>query len=168
VKRLVLGGDKSGKSDFALGLLLRDPRPWRLLATGRALDQSFREQISAHRRGRDPEVAVVEVDLDLEGPLAREGATAGGILVEGLDFWLFRRLEAGLDNGGRGLAEALAGIGEAHVTLVSCESGLGALPASAATRAYIRELGALNQALARACDRAWLVAAGLPVALKGD
>jgi adenosylcobinamide kinase / adenosylcobinamide-phosphate guanylyltransferase len=79
---LVLGGNKSGKSDFGLDLLRRGPRPWTLVATGKSRDLAFREQILAHRRSRDADIAVQETDTDLAGALRLlrpcAGKRAGG------------------------------------------------------------------------------------------
>ena len=44
---LVLGGNKSGKSDFALDLLAKEEGPALFIATGKAKDLEFREQIRA-------------------------------------------------------------------------------------------------------------------------
>ena len=55
---------------------------------------------------------------------------------------------------------------DTDLILVSCEAGLGPLPGGSGVRAFIRSLGAFNQAVARAADTAYLVAAGLPLTLK--
>jgi adenosylcobinamide kinase (EC 2.7.1.156) len=78
---LVLGGNKSGKSDYGLDLLCRGPRPWTLVATGKSRDLAFREQIRAHRQSRDAGIVVREVDTDLTGTLRALSAGGGGILV---------------------------------------------------------------------------------------
>ena len=50
--------------------------------------------------------------------------------------------------------------------LVSNEVGSGIVPAGAVSRWFVDEAGRLNQDLARICDRALLVVAGLPLVLK--
>jgi adenosylcobinamide kinase/adenosylcobinamide-phosphate guanylyltransferase len=44
---------------------------------------------------------------------------------------------------------------------------MGIVPWGAVSRSYVDEAGRLNQSVATACDRVALVAAGLPLMLKG-
>ena len=54
------------------------------------------------------------------------------------------------------------------VVLVGNEIGLGVIPMGRETRAFVDALGVLNQAVAQACERVTLMAAGLPLTLKGQ
>ncbi|MGE4299169.1 MAG: bifunctional adenosylcobinamide kinase/adenosylcobinamide-phosphate guanylyltransferase [Desulfovibrionaceae bacterium] len=174
--RLILGGDKSGKSDLALQIFQQGPAPRCLLATGRAQDFGLRDQILDHRRRRTPDIPVRETGARLArelADLAAEGVRS--ILVDSLDFWLFT--VAGADQEQTAVDAAvgelldvlasLAGDDAPVVTVVSCEAGLGPIPANAATRAFVRGLGALNQAVASHSREVRLVVAGLPLPLKG-
>lgn len=161
---LVLGGNKSGKSGFALELFSRARGPGVLLATGRARDAAFAEQIAAHRMERGPDIPVLETGADLPSRLMEGRRGYGKILVDSLDFWLFSCVEAGRNP--RELVEVLEDWEGPDVFFVSCEIGLGPVAADTATRAFVRELGALNQEVARLADEVHLVAAGLPVTLK--
>ena len=53
------------------------------------------------------------------------------------------------------------------VVLVGNEIGLGVIPMGAEVRAFVDALGRLNQDVARVCARVTLMAAGLPLTLKG-
>ena len=166
--RLVLGGEKSGKSDAAYAAFLDAPGQGVVLAMGRAADQHFRAQILRHRQRRTPEVPLREPGLELAAALegaAREGRKA---LVDSLDFWLFACLESGQDRTPE-LLESLrpfAGADAPACLLVSCEAGLGPLAATPLTRRFIRAQGALNQKIAALSDEVLLVVAGLPLRLK--
>lgn len=166
--RLVLGGEKSGKSDMAYGLFREAPGPGLILAMGLARDMAFRRQILDHRLRRDPAIPVVEPGLmladALEGAL-REGRNA---LVDSLDFWVFACLEDGRDRTGE-LLHALAGFeapGGPECVLVSCEVGLGPVASTSLVRRFARAQGALNQALAAMASSVRLAVAGLSVTLK--
>ncbi len=54
------------------------------------------------------------------------------------------------------------------IVLVGNEIGLGVIPLGRAVRASADALGTLNQQVAAACERATLMAAGLPLTLKGQ
>ncbi len=163
----ILGGNKSGKSDHAMRLLRNSPGPALFLATGKAEDLAFHQQIAAHRERRDPALPVVEVGWDLPRALleAREGYRS--VLVDSLDFWLYVCTREGRERELTGaLLTALEHCRDRNVLLVSCEIGFTPLPASSEARAFLKQLGRLNQAVAALADEAYLVVAGLPMTLK--
>jgi adenosylcobinamide kinase/adenosylcobinamide-phosphate guanylyltransferase len=53
------------------------------------------------------------------------------------------------------------------VVLVGNEIGLGVIPMGREVRQFVDALGRMNQAVAAACERVTLMAAGLPLVLKG-
>jgi len=164
---LILGGNKSGKSDFALDLAAKGPQPTLFVATGKARDLEFREQIRRHRQSRGPGLEVAEVDTGLPRRLGQAKLNFPTVVVDSLDYWLFACREAGCEEEkSQEFMEVLNGWNDGELVLVSCEAGLGPLPAGSEVRAFIRSLGALNQSVARAADRVFLVAAGLPLTLK--
>lgn len=164
---LILGGNKSGKSDFALDLLAKAPHPGLFIATGKAKDMEFREQIRLHRQTRTPDLEVVEVSTDLPQRLRQAKLTFPSVLVDSLDYWLFAIRECGCEEEKvQELLDVLNDWDDTDLILVSCEAGLGPLPGGGGVRAFIRSLGALNQGAAKAADQAFLVAAGLPLTLK--
>ncbi len=165
--RLILGGQASGKSDHALALFAGLPGPKAFLATGRALDAGFAAQIKAHRQSRDPLIPVVETGLDLPAHIGHLLHQGTAVLADSLDFWVFACLEAG-ESGPRAeeLLEVLAANPAGETIIVSCETGLSPVAGDGPTRRFVRELGALNRRLAAIAGEVWLVAAGLPLALK--
>lgn len=164
---LVLGGNKSGKSDYALELLEAHPGPHAFIATGKAGDQEFRRQINTHRHERNPQIEVLEAGRDLPQKLRQANTDFRSVIADSLDFWLFASREAGSETENISkLLDVLENWRGAELILVSCEAGLGPLPMSGTVRAFIRSLGALNREVARIADAVHLVAAGLPLKLK--
>lgn len=157
--RFFLGGERSGKSALAQRAFLADPGPHLVLATGRAQDPGFRAQILAHRQARPAGVRVAEAGADLPEALARGLTAHRAVLVDSLDFWLYACAGREQERTAA-LLSALSAVGEAAVTLVSCEVGLGPVAATAATRAFVRSLGGLNQALAARAGQVFLAVAG--------
>lgn len=168
--RLILGGERSGKSDLAYGLLLGAGKPGTILAMGTAKDEAFRRQILEHRRRRSPDIPLVEPGLELPAALDALRPGGGPVLVDSLDFWAFACQEAECD-----LADDLLGSLAAwrgpqapDCILVSCEVGLGPLAGTALVRRFVRALGGLNQRLASRADEVRLVVAGIGLMLKGE
>ena len=65
----------------------------------------------------------------------------------------------------RALAETLQWV-SGPVALVSNEVGTGIVPENALARAFRDHAGRMNQAIAAACARVVLVAAGIPLVLR--
>lgn len=166
---LVLGGNKSGKSDFGLDLLCRGPRPWTLVATGKSRDLAFRDQILAHRRSRNADIVVREENTDLAGALRLLAPARGSVLVDSLDFWMFSLAGASQEHRARMREEFFAGLAdwrEGNLILVSTEMGLGPLAFDGEVRAFARDLGQLNREIASVSTSVYLVIAGLAQKLK--
>lgn len=172
MRTLVLGGIRSGKSEWAESAIAdaSATAQVRYLATGAdvASDESWAARVAAHRARRPSPWTTVETG-DLAGELRAEPGTAtlvddiGGWLTAVLDRhgWADRPLGAEVD-------ELLRAVGDftAPLVLVSPEAGLSVIPATDAGRRFADELGALNQRLAVVCERVVLVVAGQPVWVK--
>jgi adenosylcobinamide kinase / adenosylcobinamide-phosphate guanylyltransferase len=159
---LVLGGIRSGKSEWAERALLESvghDQPVRYIATGPKDDDdpSWSERIAAHRARRDGAWETVETD-DVATALRDDSATA--TLIDDMGGWMLS--ERSTDE----LLDAISGFGSPLV-LVSPEVGLAVVPGTESGRRFADQIGALNQRLADICDRVVLVVAGQPVIVKG-
>ncbi len=157
---LILGGERSGKSHYALDLLEKSPMPAGLLVTAKALDSDFSRQIMQHKQERGPHFPVREVGLDLAQALTLEAERYKTLLVEGLDYWLYACSQAGCtEQNSKDFFSVLCSL-SATVIFVSCEVGLGPVAGCKQTRMFVRELGSLNRRLAKLASRTILVVAG--------
>jgi adenosylcobinamide kinase/adenosylcobinamide-phosphate guanylyltransferase len=138
------------------------------VATGAAGDAEMEERIALHRARRGPAWQTVEEPLDLAGALKRHDAEGTYLLVDCVTLWLSNLMAAEQDTEAAvaELAGALQGL-RGTVALVSNEVGLGIVPENALARRFRDIAGRTNQRLAQACDQVILVAAGLPLVLKG-
>ena len=164
---LVLGGAASGKSAFAESLVSSVCCAPRYVATMRRSDEPETIiRIRDHELARGPGWTTSEIPLDVAAHVA--ALEEGAALVDCATLWLANLLEAGLDPAEEGpaLAAALAEAAPA-VVMVSNEIGGGMVPMDAGARAFRDAHGRLNQALAARADLVVLVAAGLPLVLKG-
>jgi nicotinate-nucleotide--dimethylbenzimidazole phosphoribosyltransferase len=163
---LVLGGIRSGKSEFAESLVSKAPVV-RYVATGTSNgdDPEWAARIEAHRERRPGSWVTEEVGPD-PAQLVELITTAGPeetLLVDDLGGWVTGRLP----EGGRpdALAEAVRGC-RALLVVVSPEVGLALVPTTKVGRAFADALGEANRAVAEASDAVALVVAGQPSWLK--
>ena len=175
---LVLGGIRSGKSEFAEALVTPYP-PVHYIATARRLegDAEWSARIDAHRARRLPQWRTSEVgdtphalpDL-LAGDEAGPGAADGALIVDDLGGWVGTVMEAAAADR---WPDLIAGLSTAvsrcspRLVLVSPEVGLSVVPTTPAGRTFADTLGAVNQAVAAVCDIVVLVIAGNAVPVKG-
>jgi adenosylcobinamide kinase/adenosylcobinamide-phosphate guanylyltransferase len=170
----VLGGARSGKSAHAERLAIESGLPVTYVATARIGDAEFEARVALHRERRPAHWALVEAPLDLAGALASAARDGHCVLIDCLTLWLANLLcpaegteaPAVPEPSLQALDAALA-VAPGKVIVVSNEIGMGVVPLGPLTRLYVDELGRLNQRVAAASSRAVLMAAGLPLALKG-
>jgi adenosyl cobinamide kinase/adenosyl cobinamide phosphate guanylyltransferase len=161
VVTLVLGGARSGKSDFAERLTRAHDGPLLYFATGTATDDDMAARIDRHRSRRDGRFETIECGADLADAL--RGAPPFPALVDSLGTWVAAQ-RAFADGATLGpethdLVLALATRGSPTV-VVSDEVGLGVHPSSEAGRHFRDVLGEANQQVAAAAAHVWLVVAG--------
>lgn len=175
---LILGGVRSGKSEYAQRLAAESGRPVLYVATATAGDEEMAERIARHQAARPAEWRTLEAPTDV-GP-ALEAALAGGEVVlmdcltllvsnlmmeegEGVtEDRLMARVTAELE----ALLEACAARGVTLI-VVSNEVGMGLVPPYPMGRVYRDVLGRANQWLAARADRVVLMVAGIPLEVKG-
>jgi adenosylcobinamide kinase/adenosylcobinamide-phosphate guanylyltransferase len=181
---LVLGGARSGKSDFAVELALRTGGPVLFVATAEPGDEEMRARIEAHRRQRPRSWRVLEAPRGVGYLLTAEYGGEATVLVDCVTMLVSNVLLASLPaSGAFGVAEAKTAldavrreIGKlldameyhpARYILVSNEVGLGVVPDNALARLYRDALGWANRLLAARADEVYLLVAGIPVRVKG-
>ncbi|SCG48093.1 bifunctional adenosylcobinamide kinase/adenosylcobinamide-phosphate guanylyltransferase [Micromonospora coxensis] len=171
---LVLGGIRSGKSEFAESLVADAPtvRYVATSATGDPEDTEWAARLAAHRERRPGSWTTEETAADPRR-LADVIAAAGPnetLLVDDLGGWVTVLLDPAHQPADdvATVAELAAAVRdtEARVVLVSPEVGLSLVPTTPLGRAFTDALGAANRAVADACDAVALVVAGQPVWLK--
>lgn len=170
---LVLGGARSGKSDFAESLC---PASTTYVATARPwsgeFDADFQARITRHV-ARRPQSWVTEDSRDLLEVLASDNAQF--LLIDDLGTWLSARIDAA--DAWQAPHELAKQLTEKLVTqlrrnqhrnmvLVTPEVGMGIIPEHPSGRYFRDCIGLLNTAVANCCQRVVLVIAGQPLELK--
>ncbi|MBC7107074.1 MAG: bifunctional adenosylcobinamide kinase/adenosylcobinamide-phosphate guanylyltransferase [Firmicutes bacterium] len=181
---LVLGGARSGKSDFALKLALRTGGAVLFVATAEPGDEEMRARIEAHRRQRPRSWRVLDAPRGVGRLLTAEYRGEATVLVDCVTMLVSNVLLASLPASGVfGVAEAetalsavrreieeLLDTAEGHPAryiLVSNEVGLGVVPDNALARLYRDALGRANRLLAARAHELYLLVAGIPLVIKG-
>jgi adenosylcobinamide kinase / adenosylcobinamide-phosphate guanylyltransferase len=174
VRTLVLGGIRSGKSEWAEAAIAASVpagEPVRYLASGPdgVDDADWAQRIAKHRNRRPAHWSTVETQ-DVTTELRQSPDTP--TLVDDLGIWLTGTLDhhRAWENGSVAAAVdgLLGAVGRfaATLVLVSPEVGLTVVPATASGRRFADELGSLNQRVAALCERVVLVVAGQPLSIK--
>ena len=185
---LILGGARSGKSRFAQALAEAHGGDVHLIVTAEILDEEMRERVAKHRAERPSHWHVTEAPLDLPEAIARlavgcaprtdshdahdnpvRNAHPTFVLVDCLTLWLSNILCTQPEILSERVDALCAAIVSAHgqLVLVSNEVGWSIVPENKLARLFRDEQGRLNQRVATLCDDVTLVAAGLPLRMKG-
>ena len=165
---LILGGARSGKSRHAEQLAIASQLPVSVIVTAQAQDEEMAQRIAHHQANRPAHWQVVEAPLQLAAALQIHARDGHCIIVDCLTLWLTNLLcqtPEQLQHERDALLTLLPTL-PGTVLLVSNEVGMGIIPMGELTRRFVDEAGWLNQAVAGACERVTLVAAGLPLVLK--
>lgn len=178
---LILGGARSGKSQFAQELALKFDQPVLFVATAEAADEEMKQRIEEHKRERPATWYTLEVTTDVGRQIEQRIGRARVVIVdcitllvsntfnqhswqtdEKIDIHLIEKeVDAEIDE----LVECINQV-NADFIIVSNELGLGLVPADKASRLYRDLLGRANQTLAQRADEVYLMVAGLPLPIK--
>ncbi len=172
VKFLVIGGCRSGKSRFAEQWARERFQRRIFLATlEESADEEMKQRIALHRTSRGIGWQTVEEPVDLVGVMTKNASGTEVFLVDCLTLWLTNLLmrdlsDAEIEEQVRALCRAVQYL-PVNVVLVANEVGLGIVPEAPLGRRFRDLAGWTNQQVAAVCDRVVMMAAGLPLHLKG-
>ncbi len=178
---LILGGARSGKSDFATKMAKELGGPVLFVATAEAKDEEMKHRIEEHRRHRPKEWRTLEAPSDVSKHIVEHEGDASVVVIDCLTMWAANVLKASSTNGldepdlstaKDALADDLGGLHDWHryskasLIVVSNEVGMGLVPPYPSGRAFRDLLGWANQFIATRSTLAYFLMAGIPVELK--
>ncbi len=184
---LVLGGARSGKSEFAEQLMLRSKKEKKgYIATCRVLDDEMKYRVILHRQRRPDSWSTYEI-LENAGSRMHEALDGSDALLfdcitmyvsnilmshiekkhaETLDVEDLEKLQNVLNSD---LDQIFSAIGKQKgkdVIFVSDELGMGIVPGNAMSRVYRDLVGLANQYIAARAKEVYLSVAGITIELK--
>ena len=184
---LVLGGARSGKSEFAEKLMYHSQGKRKgYIATSQIFDDEMKYRVILHQQRRPKDWKTFEVmhgaademDAILEGADTilfdcitmyvynllmdhMKGITVETLGVSDLET-LQKTLEADLD----GMFASISKFQDKEIIFVSDELGMGIVPANAMSRVYRDLVGLANQYIAKRAEKVYISIAGITVNLK--
>ncbi|MEJ5200740.1 MAG: bifunctional adenosylcobinamide kinase/adenosylcobinamide-phosphate guanylyltransferase [Anaerolineales bacterium] len=175
---LILGGARSGKSDYAQQLAQERRGRVLYVATAEAGDDEMKQRIAVHQSQRPADWVTLEAPLQVGQRIRAISAPVETVLLDCLTL-LASNVLLGLPEGfseeqaqmalDAEVDDLLAVYAESPAVwiIVSNEVGLGLVPPYPLGRVYRDVLGRVNQRLAQAADEVIFMVAGLPMRLKG-
>jgi adenosylcobinamide kinase/adenosylcobinamide-phosphate guanylyltransferase len=178
---LLLGGARSGKSDYAQELAQQMAEKVLFVATAAAGDKDMRLRIEKHKQARPSGWRTLEACEHIGSRIEEDVGDAQLVIIDCITLLvsnIFCRpdekqfesieddvLEKQVISEIKELQDCLKKIGASSI-IVSNEVGLGIVPEYRMSRLYRDILGRANQMLGQAADEVYLMVAGIPLRVK--
>ncbi len=162
---LVFGAASSGKSAFAEAWIESLAAQRLYVATALAGEAEMNAKIAAHQARRGSGWDTLELGGDADAP-DLSPYPDHAVLFDCATLWLGLRADGDWQGRAAELLDMLR-IAPNPVVIVSNELGMGLVPTTPEARQFRDAHGQLNQMIAAQADTVIMVAAGLPLALKG-
>lgn len=165
-RTLIIGGARSGKSQYAETLIQNHPTKI-YLPTAQHPDSELKTRIKTHQARRDQTWHTIETPLDLADTITSRSEKTNVTMVDCLTLWLFNLLEdnRNIASETEKLIKALENA-KGPVIMVTNEVGLSIVPENKLAREFRDAQGRLNQEIAKCATDVTFIAAGLPMHLK--
>lgn len=178
-RRLIflLGGARSGKSQYAETWARENGGRVLFVATAQATDADMRQRIAEHRASRPADWQTLEAPYDSGDQIAAASFAYDTLILDCVTLMTSNILvalpeavtQAEANEAGLAAVERLLDLqarSEATWLVVSNEVGMGVAPPTRLGNLYRDMLGRVNQRIAEAADEVLLLVAGIPWRLK--
>ncbi len=171
---LVLGGARSGKSQFAQELAGKLGRKVLFVATGEARDEEMRARITQHQKDRPKSWRTLEAPTKLDKQIEEKTGAAQVVIIDCLTLLIsnlmgddpdYAKAEESIVYEIKQLVACMDKLNPTFI-VVSNEVGLGLVPENKVGRTYRDLMGKVNQLIAQYADEVYLMVAGIPVKVK--
>jgi adenosylcobinamide kinase / adenosylcobinamide-phosphate guanylyltransferase len=168
---LVLGGNKSGKSTYAEKLALDSKRKVYYIATSVFKDDEMAQKIKMHQERRPKEWETIEEGYDLL-KIIQNVEKDSYYLIDCMTVYLSNILTKYNNENNDFFVNHIKDIislmkpSSANFIIVSNEVGCGIISLTAIGRRFAEVSGIVNQILAEASEKVYLLTAGIPLKIK--
>ncbi|MDZ7878329.1 MAG: bifunctional adenosylcobinamide kinase/adenosylcobinamide-phosphate guanylyltransferase [Saprospiraceae bacterium] len=164
---LITGGERSGKSHYAMKLALKNSKNPTYIATARRWDSDFDNRIHRHQSERGS----AWNNLEIEKYISRLNLKGQTVVVDCITLWLTNLYSDNQYQLNATLQEAKTEFDkwrtlEADFFIVSNEIGMGLHAENIIGRKFVELQGWLNQHIAAQADAVSFMVAGLPLRVK--
>lgn len=176
---LVLGGARSGKSNFAEKIAGNISEHVTYVATAAVLDSEMARRVQMHKSVRPEHWTTIEETVELVSVVNNIKTKSSVILIDCLTLWLSNLLFNSFPAAGIAWPEKESYIldkvkklatatkdASGTVIIVSNEVSLGLVPDNRLGRCFRDVNGLANQIIAQHADKVYLLVAGIPLELK--
>ena len=172
--QFVLGGARSGKSEFAEKLALESfsamsTNSARLvyLATAEAFDDEMQTRIDLHKARRSADWQLCDAPINLPAMIRAHDGKEATLLVDCTSVWITNLLinEKDIQLYRDNLIDAL-GTASGKIIVVASETGLGIVPDNKLSRQFRDANGKTNQAVAQIANCVFFLVAGIVQKIK--
>jgi adenosylcobinamide kinase / adenosylcobinamide-phosphate guanylyltransferase len=163
----ITGGQRSGKSRFAMELAEKQSDRPVFLATSRIWDEDFAQRVKRHRQDRGANWRTIEEDLFI----AKHDLKGETVVLDCITLWLTNIFHDNQYDVSKSLSEAKKEWKEFINTdfqlfVVSNELGMGVHAENEASRNFVDFQGWMNQYIASYSDEVYLMISGIPVKIR--
>lgn len=167
----VIGGCRSGKSDFALDQANQvSGKKKYFIATSVPTDAEMERRVQKHQHERSDDWITIEEPVDIHEKIESCGKDAGVILLDCLTLWVSNLMVKEYDQ--TQIETAISRLEQSlekcpcPVFLVSNEVGLGIVPENRLARMFRDYAGLVNRRIAETAGRVVMTVAGIDVQIK--
>jgi adenosylcobinamide kinase/adenosylcobinamide-phosphate guanylyltransferase len=170
--RFVLGGCRSGKSNYALNYANTHWQPPKcFIATSEPLDHEMQVRIANHQKERGPDWHTIECPIKICDTIQKESQKYSGMLLDCITLWINNLMCRDMDGISikKQILLLIEGLKKTTcpILIVSNEVGMGIVPENAMARQYRDLVGYCNQQIALISEHVVFMVAGIPMTLKG-
>lgn len=168
---LILGGARSGKSNYAVEMAKEFKKKVVFVATAASSDEEMEKRIALHKSSRPKQWELIEEGRDIVSILPALKDKYEVALIDCLGLLVSNLLADDLTDEEieKRIKKLVEAIQKVNITtiMVSNEVGSGIVPMNALARRFRDLLGLSNQMIAKEADEVVFMRAGIPVKIKG-